>query len=274
MLGRAVVAEGRRRGHPVLGPARGQGDVTDRRRVLAVARSFRPELIVNCAAFTRVDECEKRREHAMAVNGEAVAHLAEAAADSGAALVQVSTDYVFDGAADRPYPETAEPAPRSVYGESKLLGEERALAWERGLVVRTSWLFGPGGGNFVATILRLLAEGVDPLRVVVDQVGCPTYTGALARALWELAPLGRSGVLHYRDREATSWHGFAEEIVRLVRPDREVVPISTAEMPRPAPRPAYSVLDVTRTERILGRPVEPWQAGLADYLGRIRRGEG
>jgi dTDP-4-dehydrorhamnose reductase len=159
MLGQAVVAEARSRGWDALGLSREQADVTDRDRLLQWVDTFRPELVVNCAAFTRVDACEQQMEQAFAVNGEAVGHAAAAAARAKARLVHVSTDYVFDGEAREPYRENALPAPRSVYGRSKLEGERQALAYERSLVVRTSWLFGPGGPSFVAT-----RKGAPPTR--------------------------------------------------------------------------------------------------------------
>ena len=133
-------------------------------------------------------------------------------------------------------------------------------------MLRTSWLFGPGGPNFVATMRRLILEGHLLLRVVDDQVGCPTYTGSLARPIWDLGPLGTRGILHYCDRDAVSWHGFAVEIARALDPAAEVVPVKTSEFPRPAPRPAYSVLDVSRFEAAVGRRVEPWISGLASTL--------
>lgn len=271
MLGKAVVVEGRRRGFTVLGLSRTQADIGDRERLLSWASSFAPELIVNCAAFTQVDACEERRRHALDINGEALANVVEMAKNSGdagrqgARLIHISSDYVFDGEAAEPYREDAPTAPMSVYGESKLLGEQRALEYENALVLRASWLFGPGGPNFVATIRRLLAKG-DPLRVVDDQVGCPTYTPYLARAIWDLAPLDVCGPLHYRNREAVSWHAFAQEIAHFTNPAIEVRPIPTSEFPRPARRPSYSVLDVSRFEALVGRRVEPWVAGLAAYL--------
>lgn len=266
MLGRAVVAHGRTRGVSVLGLDRARADVTDREALLRWACDYRPELIVNCAAFTRVDDCETEKDVAMAVNGEAVAHVVAAAEHVGAALVHVSTDYVFDGTATEPIPEQAATAPRSVYGASKLRGEDEALRYDRALVVRASWLFGPGGPNFAATMLELIGQGVNPLRVVHDQVGRPTYTPFLARALWDLARAGARGIVHYGNREATSWHGFATEIAHIVAPEVEVLPVATSEFPRPAHRPAYSVLDVRRFEQIVSRRVEPWLSGLVAYL--------
>ncbi|MGD2116056.1 MAG: dTDP-4-dehydrorhamnose reductase, partial [Acidobacteriota bacterium] len=265
---------GRRRGYPVLGLSHAQADVTDRDRLSWWVGEFRARVVIDCAAFTAVDACEEERARAFAVNDEGAGHAASAAAERGAHLLHVSTDYVFDGRADEPYAEQAPTAPLSVYGESKLRGEERVLEYDRGTVVRTSWLFGPGGPSFVATMLRLIGAGTDPLRVVDDQVGCPTFTVYVARALWDLAELGAgpqtTGVIHYRNREPVSWYGFASEIVRSVAPGVGVVPVTTDEFPRPARRPAYSVLAVDRFEEIVGRPVETWRAALQQYLDRGR----
>jgi len=239
---------------------------------VAAADAFRPQLVVNCAAFTKVDACETERQLALAVNGAAVANAAAAAAHARAALLQVSSDYVFDGVAGVPYAEDAATGPLSVYGESKLLGERQALAYGRALVVRMSWLFGPGGPNFVATMVRAIDAGRQPLRVVDDQVGCPTYTGFAARALLELGAGGERGVVHYRNREPVSWCGFAREIAAAWRRGVAVEPITTAAAGRPARRPAYSVLAVERFESALGRAVEPWSAGLLEYLDELRSG--
>ena len=267
MLGTAVARHWRRQEQAVLAPGRQQVEITDRRQIDECARAFRPQLIINCAAFTRVDDCEVERDRAFAVNGAAVGNVAAAAERCGADLIQVSTDYVFDGEAESPYSEQAPTGPQTVYGKSKLMGEEEALRYSRSMVVRASWLFGLGGPNFVATIRRLLAEASEPLRVVDDQLGCPTYTSFLARALWDLAALRMRGVVHYCNREAVSWYGFATEIARTVAPRARVLPVPTSEFPRPAPRPAYSVLDTTRFETAAGRRVEPWAAGLAAHLG-------
>lgn len=272
MLGRAVVRAWRRRGLPALALSHQQADVTDRERLLYWADAFRPELIVNCAAYTKVDACESDRERALEVNGRAVGNAVAAAERAGARLIQISTDYVFDGAARRPYPETAPTAPISVYGESKLEGERRALAYDRALVVRSSWLFGHGGPNFVATIVGLIERGERTLKVVDDQTGCPTYTPYLAAAIWELARRELPGVVHYRNRDPVTWHGFAAEIARLWDSGVEVTPVTTEEFPRPARRPAYSVLAVERFEEALGRRVEPWGLGLVEYLADLRRG--
>jgi dTDP-4-dehydrorhamnose reductase len=270
MLGRAVVAEARSRGWAALGLSRSQADLADRDGLLGWAERFRPEVVVNCAAFTKVDAAETERSQAFAANAEGVAHAVALAERAGARLVQVSTDYVFDGRARVPYREHAPVAPLSVYGESKLAGERLALACDRALVVRTSWLFGPGGPNFVATMVGLIEAGRVPLRVVADQEGCPTSTPSLARALLDLAAREATGIVQYRDREPVSWYAFAVEIARLWSGAVEVIPVTTAEFPRPAPRPAYSVLDVGRFESIAGRRVAAWEEGLVATLAHLR----
>jgi len=271
MLGRAVVAEARSRGWAALGLSHAQADLGDRGRLLGWAERFRPEVVVNCAAYTKVDAAETHRERAFAVNGEGVANAAALAERAGARLVHVSTDYVFDGKAQAPYREDAPTAPLSVYGESKLAGERRALGYERSLVVRTSWLFGPAGASFVATLVGLIEAGRLPLRVVTYQEGCPTSTPSLARALLDLAARQASGIVHYQDREPVSWYAFAVEIARLWSGAAEVIPVTSAEIPRPARRPAYSVLDVGRFETIAGRRVEPWECGLVETLAWLRK---
>lgn len=272
MLGRALVAEARGRDWPVLALAHAQADITDRQAVERWVRCFAPRAVFNCAALTAVDACEGRRDEALATNGEAVSGVAAAAAAAGAVFVHLSSDYVFDGDAGEPYREDHPAAPLSVYGESKRLGEERALSYEGALVVRASWLFGPGGPSFVTTILRLIASGKVPLRIVDDQVGCPTYTPFLAAALADLVVAGARGLVHYRNREPVSWWQFAGEIAALWDPRVDVEPVSTAEVPRPARRPAYSVLAVDRCEALLGRRVEHWGWGLSEFLTGLRRG--
>jgi dTDP-4-dehydrorhamnose reductase len=270
MLGRATVLAARRRGWAAFGPSHGQLDVCDTDAVRRAAADFGADVLFNAAAFTQVDRCETEPALAHAVNAEAVAGLAAVARERGARLVHVSSDYVFDGTASTPYVEEAPTAPLSVYGASKLGGERSALGYEDALVVRTSWVFGPGGANFVATIRRLLAAG-QPLRVVDDQHGRPTYAPFLAEALLDLLALRVRGLFHYANREPVSWYGFARTIADLEGASQEITPITTADMPRPARRPAYSVLALERVESLLGRRVEPWIAGLVDYLSLLRR---
>ncbi len=278
MLGGAVVRQARSRGWAALGLSRQQADITDAERLRYWAETFRPSLIVNCAAFTKVDACESEQDTAMRINGDAIGNVVEAARAAGARLVQPSTDYVFagdgvfsgegirDGDELRPYSEDDPTGPVSVYGASKLRGEELALAYDNALVVRVSWLFGPGGPNFVTTMIRLMDQGHENLRIVDDQVGGPTYTEFLARALLDLGTTDATGILHYQNRPAVSWCDFARAIVEYWKPDVHVEPVTSDEFPRPARRPAYSVLDVRRCEELLGRRVEPWSAGLAAYL--------
>ena len=270
MLGQAVAAEFTDRDFETRILSHAQADITDAAAVGEQTIGFAPDLIVNCAAFTAVDAAEDQRELAMAVNGAAVEHLAAAAARADARLLHISSDYVFDGRSRAPYAEDAVTNPLSIYGRSKLAGELAALTYGKSLVLRTSWLFGPGGANFVRTMAALMTERKEPLRVVGDQIGCPTYTRYLARAIGDLASRDVSGVLHYRNDPPVSWHEFALRIARHRRSRLPVEEISTAEMPRPAVRPAYSVLAVGRIESLLDRNVEDWEAGLMEYLDILR----
>ncbi len=269
MVGRAMLAEAGARGWPARGRTREEVDVTDSAAVERAIADAAPELVVNCAAMTRVDACESERERAFAVNGAAVGVLARAATLAGARLVHLSTDYVFDGEGTEPYPEDHPTGPRSVYGESKLEGERQALAAPGALVVRTSWVFGFGGPNFVETIRSRIEGGGGPLTVVADQIGAPTYAPFLARALADLGESGAEGLVHYQNRAPVSWYDFAREIARCLGREVEIRPVTTAEVPRPARRPGYSVLAVERFERRTGRPVEEWRAGLVEHLGRV-----
>jgi len=268
MVGRATVAEALRRGWPAAGPDRDEVDITDAGAVAHALAGFRPDLAVNCAAFTRVDDCEREPEAAFRLNSEAVGVVARECARAGVRLIHLSTDYVFDGEGTAPYPEDHPTAPRSVYGESKLAGERQALALPGALVVRTSWIFGAGGANFVDTIRARIEGGAAELRVVADQIGAPTWAPFLARALADLGESGASGVVHYQNRPAVSWYEFALEIAARLDRTVEVRPATTAEVPRPARRPRYSVLAVERFERLAGRAVEDWRAGLSEYLGK------
>lgn len=224
---------------------------------------------VNCAAFTRVDDAEAQRHAAFAVNGEGAHSVARVCARRAIKLLHVSTDYVFDGRKGRPYLETDRPDPLGVYGASKLAGE-KAVRAEGGhfLIVRTQSLFGARGPNFVRAIVKKLRESTDgaPLRVVNDQISSPTYTRHLADALVRLIRLDKQGIVHCVASGECSWYDFAQAIVERVRPGYEVVPITTAELARPAPRPAYSVLDTSLYNSWAGHPMPSWQDGLDAYL--------
>ena len=262
MLGQDVVAAARRAGHDVVALARAELDVTDAAAVRRAIAEAAPAAVVNCAAWTDVDGAEAEEEAATAINGTGAGNVAAATAAAGALLVHVSTDYVFDGTATEPYTESAAVAPQSAYGRSKLAGE-RAVAESapRSAIVRASWLFGAGGKNFVDTMLKLGAER-DEVTVVDDQVGCPTFTGHLAQALVEIAERGQTGLLHVAGGGECSWHDLAVAAYEERGLQTTVHRGRTADLGRPAPRPAYSVL---RSER--GAPVLPhWREGLKAHL--------
>jgi dTDP-4-dehydrorhamnose reductase len=249
-LGHDLVLHATARGDDVVGADRTAIDVTDRDAVLGAITSLRPDAVVNCAAWTAVDACESDPERAFAANAVAVRWIAEACHRVGAHLVTVSTDYVFDGALDRPYHEWDATSPLGVYGRSKLAGEHEALALgASAAVVRTSWVCGEHGANMVKTIMRLVAGGDDTpgrLAFVDDQRGHPTMTADLAPVLRRLALDRRSGVHHVTNQGVVSWFEFAQAVVSAMGRHPELVrPIATAELdpPRPAPRPANSVLD-------------------------------
>src|SRR5450755_644927 len=270
MLGHDVTGAAQDAGHDVIALAHSDLDITDRDAVGSVLAGAGAEVVVNCAAWTDVDGAEQTPDAAHAVNGAGAGNVAHAAAQSGAWTIHVSTDYVFDGTKRTPYVESDPVAPISAYGRSKLEGElaVREAATGRHTTVRSSWLFGTAGPCFPATILRLAAQR-DELTVVEDQVGCPTFTGHLARTLIELAAGCDSdrppvGVLHLAGGGQCSWYELAREIVARSGASCEVKPGRTVDLSRPAPRPAYSVL---RTERGARAPALPhWQLGLAEFL--------
>jgi dTDP-4-dehydrorhamnose reductase len=269
MLGHDVREAAERRGHETFALARADLDVTDPDAIGAAIARAEPEVVINCAAWTDVDGAEDRYEEARSVNATGAGNVGAAAAAAGAWTVHVSTDYVFDGTHTRPYRESDETFPMSGYGRSKLEGELAlaAAAPDRHTIVRSSWLFGCSGACFPKTILRLAGER-DVLSVVADQIGCPTFTGHLGAALVQLAAGSRPlGVLHLAAGGECSWFEFAREIVAGAQADCEVSPCTTEEFPRPAPRPAYSVL---RSERDDAPPALPhWRQGLSEFLAGV-----
>jgi len=269
MLARDLrAALGRRNDVQVVAPTRVQLDVTNAGHVRGVIASFRPDVVFHCAAFTKVDLCETD-PRAQAVNADAVATLANACAKAGAKLVHVSTDFVFDGTKRSPYVEDDPAAPLSAYGRTKLEGEQHALEVPGALVVRASWLFGNGGPNFVEAMLKQAEDGKKEVRVVADQVGRPTATTDLAEALVTLAGAGAAGIVHYANRGEVTWNEFAREIYRLAGFDGiDVRPITSAELARPAARPAYSVLSTGKFERLTGKTPRDFREPLAEYLQR------
>ncbi len=264
-LGRALERAARSRRHTFVGVDLPELDITDGAAVKSAVAAARPDAIVNCAAFTAVDAAESREAEALEVNGKAVQHLVRAASASAVAMVQLSTDYVFDGRATSLYGEDDPPNPLSAYGRTKLAGELAAARAERHLIVRTAWLFGEGN-NFVGAIRRQLEAGVRTLRVVADQTGCPTYAGDLAEAVLRLIEARARGVLHVVNSGSATWCEFAREIVRQLNCTATVEPISTLEAARPAPRPAYSVLDASRAASLLGSPLPHWTDALSRFL--------
>jgi dTDP-4-dehydrorhamnose reductase len=263
MLGQDVVSGAQATGAELVALTHAELDITDPAEVSDAIRSAAPDVVVNCAAWTDVDGAESALGSAIAVNGEGARNVASAAGSTGAWTIHVSSDYVFDGSKQTPYLESDATAPLSAYGKSKLAGE-RAVAQhapEAHTIVRSSWLFGAHGHCFPATILRLAGER-DELKVVADQVGCPTFTGHLAKALIALCKQRVPGILHVAGGGSCSWFEFAEQIVAEARAEVTVSPCTTAEMPRPAKRPAHSVLRSAR-----GAPELPdWRQGLREYL--------
>lgn len=242
-LGSELVASAKRRGHDIIGTTRADLDVCDRALTIARIVELRPDLIIHAAAWTAVDACESDPERAMRDNGDATRHVIDAAQAVGAKVMYVSTDYVFDGTKATPYVETDEPNPTSVYGESKLAGERAVRAGDA--IVRISWVCGFHGNNMVKTIMRLMTTN-PTLSFVDDQIGHPSFADDVAEGMITLAERGVSGIWHLTNQGVVSWYEFAREVVRLSGGDPAIVkPIATSELnpPRPAKRPANSVLD-------------------------------
>lgn len=265
MLGRDVVLAATNAGHQVSAQGHNELDVTDADAVAARFERDRPDVVINCAAWTDVDGAEGAEAQAMAINGTGAANVAAAAAVADAKVVYVSTDYVFDGHNDSPYVEVDEPAPQSAYGRTKLAGEEATgAANRRHFVVRSSWLFGIGGPNFVETMLQLATDHGEVL-VVRDQVGSPTYTWHLASGIVRLIEGSTYGIHHMAAAGACSWYDFAREIFDQAKVECKVLSGTTDMLARPAPRPAYSALATQRETPIL---LPSWRDGLAGYLAQ------
>ncbi len=270
MLGRDVRRAGERAGHELVEVDLPELDITDAGAVHAFLGERQLDAVVNCAAWTDVDGAETHREQARAVNADGAGNLARAASALEIPLLHISTDYVFDGHAPRdaegrprPYVESDPTGPRSVYGQTKLEGEHEVLAASpRHTVVRTAWLYGVDGRNFVDTMLRL-AEEREAVQVVDDQIGSPTWSGHLAPAVLGLLEREVRGLVHLTGTGAVSWNGFAHEIFRQAERSCRVEPATSEQMARPAPRPAYSVLDSERDDVL---PMPDWRDGLAGYL--------
>lgn len=265
MLGRDVVLAAGNAGHDVVGFGHTELDITDPQALGAKFELERPDVVINCAAWTDVDGAEESEQAALAVNGAAAGNVSAAAAKVGASIVYVSSDYVFDGNKGAPYVETDQTAPLSAYGRTKLAGEEAtAVANKRHFVVRSSWLFGIGGSNFVETMLRL-ASTQNEVLVVRDQVGSPTYTWHLAYGIVRLIEGVEFGIHHMAAGGSCSWYDFAREIFDQAKVECLVLSATTDMLGRPAPRPAYSALDSQREHAI---ELPPWRDGLSAYLSQ------
>ena len=266
MLGHALLPALRARGHEVLGLDLPDADVTDAAGLARRAKAFAPAWVAHLAAFTNVDLCETEPEKARLVNELGTGNVARAAADVGAAVLAVSTDYVFAGNATTPRRETDETVPVTVYGRTKLAGERAAReANPRHAIVRTAWLYGAGGRNFVDTILARARAG-EPLKVVDDQRGSPTLTTDLAGALIALMELGASGTFHVTNTGECTWHDLAVAACEDAGVRAEIGRLSTAELARPARRPAYSVLDTERYTRTTGSAMPGWREALRRHV--------
>ena len=240
-------------------------DVTDYESV--ATQIPETDVVINCAAYTRVDDAETHREEAFAVNAEGARNVARAARRREARLIHVSTDYIFDGTKSKPYTERDTPCPLNLYGASKLAGEKAVRAeGGRFLIVRTQSLYGVHGRNFVKSIVQKLKNGEEPLRVVSDQVSAPTYTVHLTDAIIRLLKIRKNGIVHVASSHECSWFDFASAIVARVKPGVRIEPILASQLSRPAVRPAYSVLDKRRYTTWTKHVMPSWEEGLVEYL--------
>jgi dTDP-4-dehydrorhamnose reductase len=269
MLGRDLVEALRSlfRADEVFGWDIDEVDIQEENNTIAKVKSLQPGIVINVAAYTDVDGCESNGEKAFAVNAEGMRHVALGAARCGSKVVYLSTDYIFDGKKEKPYLEDDLPNPLNVYGRSKLRGEQyvQELAKDS-LIVRTEWLYGKHGNNFVTSILRQAGEK-RALSVVNDQIGLPTYTIDLSKAISLLIEQGARGIFHVANSDPCSWYDYARMILKLSAIKRvEVIPISSKEAGRQATRPSYSVLDTQKFRRETGMDLRPWPEALKDYL--------
>ncbi len=267
MLGQALVPCLESRGHDVISMPKEKLDVTNYAQVVDVLEKHKPELILHCAAFTKVDQAESEPALAYHINGFGTENIAVACSNINIPMLYVSSDYVFDGEQKAPYTTWDATRPVSIYGKSKLAGEKAVMRHlRRFYILRTSWLYGPHGKNFVETILNMAEQG-KPLRVVSDQIGTPTCTLSLSEIIADLIETGRFGVYHASDGGTTNWCEFAQKIVKNAGHNNvQVTPIETKDMPRPATRPKYSVLDKTTLISTIGRELPPWEEALTSYL--------
>ncbi len=269
MLGAALVPALERAGHRTMALPKTDADVTRLEALIGPARDFRPDWIFHLAAFTKVDDCESQPDHAHLVNGLGSRNAALAAAEVGAAVLAISSDYVFDGRGTTPYREYAIAAPVSVYGASKWAGEQSVReVHPRHMIVRTSWLYGLGGANFIDTILRKAQAG-DPLKVVDDQRGSPTWTQDLAQALIRLAETNQYGTYHITNSGHCTWFDLAAHVIERAGLKTSLERTTSQAFARPAPRPAYSVLSNQFFEHVTRTPMPAWQDAANRYVASV-----
>jgi dTDP-4-dehydrorhamnose reductase len=278
MLASALIGQLRQRGIEPLAPSHAELDVSqDSGTVIGIVLAHKPTLIINCAAFTKVDACEVEQQIALRVNGFAPSKLSAAAGAIGAKFVHYSTDFVFDGGATRPYQPEDPVNPLSVYGSTKQFGERmiqraQGVDW---IIIRTAWLYGPGGPCFPQSILNAARAG-KPLNVVDDQVGSPTFTNDLAQATLELIDKRAQGIWHVVNDGQTSWHGFAAAILEEFKVDAKLSRTTSSEWkksrPTSATRPAYSVLDISPFEKLTGHRTRHWREALREYASIVETG--
>ena len=275
-LGFEVLGAFSQSGHEIIAPVRQELDFLNPDEVADRVRRLQPDWVINCAAYTQVDRAESEVEQAFVINRDSVAQLAGAVAGYGGNLLHVSTDFVFDGEQSRPYREEDDARPLGVYGRSKWEGEQAVRAvLPEAIVLRTAWVYGVHGHNFVKTILRVASEG-KPLRVVDDQVGSPTWARDIAGAIRALVQHRARGTYHYTNAGSTSWHGFATAILAeateagfALKTD-SVEAIPTSGYPTPARRPAYSVLDTGKIQSLLTAPIPHWRDSLNRMLKELQ----
>ncbi len=252
-------------------------DITDAQAVSEYVRQLKPQVIINAAAYTAVDKAEQEPQLASAINEKGAANLAQACKDNDAKLIQVSTDFVFDGKAHSPYPVDAAAEPQGVYGKTKQQGDELVLEilGDDAFIIRTAWLYSAHGANFVKTMLHLMRER-EELGVIADQIGTPTWANSLAQAIWKAIEQNTVGIHHWSDAGVASWYDFAyaimEEGVALGLLDNAITinAITTADYPTPARRPSYSVLDKTATWEALGMKSEHWRVALRQMMTELK----
>ena len=245
-------------------------DITDENQVMDVITDEKPDIVINSAAYTDVDGCEQNQDLAFSVNGVGPKNLAKACNKVGCTLVHVSTDYVFNGVNDKPWVEDDKTGPISVYGESKLKGEEGIIeTFDKYFIIRTAWLYGVNGGNFPKTMLEL-AKNNSQITVVYDEVGCPTYTLDLAEAIEQLIETDYYGIYHITNSDICSWCEFARYIFKIANVDVEVIPVTASQFNRPAPRPCYSVLKNKKWVDNGFKPLRSYKDAIKDYIELIK----